>query len=192
MSRRHIAIGLAVAILAWLGLLILRPPERPVPACRFGSNASACTARDIITSDPYCLADPTCVSPWFPEPTQGIPRWSGFAILDDALLIGHPVTYLALANYVAFLSGCGLLLWSATTARLRRWSGGLVSAVTLFAILEGARWFWELCQLANLALEGTFLVDPRTYLALAAFAAPVVFATVRTWHIVRNGAAEVS
>lgn len=137
-----------------------------------------CTAAKIMQQDPYCLFDPTCVSPGLKSntnPDGSTRHWEGFRVVGDPLLVyGNPITMLALPNYVVFAATVCALLMALRTAisrfTIRR---RMTMGVGVFAILEVARWYYSAWQLSELTAYPGFVLDPVTYLVLGVMALPM-------------------
>ena len=80
--------------------------------------------------DPFCIIDPTCVSPFYRDTLPTIPHWEGVIVFDGLSGWGNGRHVLALPNYIAFiLVGAGLVI--AVVRYIRRPS---VRRLALFAI----------------------------------------------------------
>ncbi len=131
----------------WMGFQVAR--RNAQAPCDMSSR---CTVfLDYLGRDPYCVVDPTCVSPFYnPDWESGAPHWQGFAWLDDRLLSdGNGFDMLAPFNYILFM----LLAQALTVIFVRR--GGKYRAVAMLAILlwcllEIVRWLVLVVDLEGL------------------------------------------
>ncbi len=166
------------ALVLWLGFTLVRENGRLY--CDIVRPYTECTVGRVIRRDPYCLVDPTCVSPFFNDTprSDGSPYpWQGFSILNDPLLVtSDPIAMLALPNYGLFT-----LLYLLTLAAIVRvtqpgnWRRMLIVALLAWCILEVIRWLYSVRQLAYAMNDSLGLTS--TVLS-ASLLLPILFGTV--------------
>src|SRR5215471_10781441 len=111
--------------------------------CR-GADRCA-TFIDYSIHDPFCVFDPTCVSPFYNPTWSGgmAPHWDGLRWLNDPLLIwGNPLTMLAPPNYMAFMAVASLAIAAAVRwAKAGYQRGLLLTTVFTWCTFEIIGWF---------------------------------------------------
>lgn len=138
---RFVPYLLVVALTAclWIGSFYLR--DRMLAPC---TDAGQCTTFvDYSMHDPFCILEPTCVSPFYnPSWSGGAPHWQGLRWIDDSLLIsGSGLTMLAIPNLILF----ALLATAAIVVATLRVDAGrrrnlAITAISTWCILEVAGW----------------------------------------------------
>jgi hypothetical protein len=176
----HLPIAVALTACLWLGFTAHRDGNRPL--CRIDTdNCRSTTATKIVRHDPYCVVDPTCIAPNFDIAKANLPstgvavQWQGFAVLNDSSFVyGNPMRMLAVPNLcffvLSFLGG----LWLARVVPAP-WGTMATAALATWYCLEAARWFEAVWRLAGSSSDGTFLIEPITYLGLAVTLGPLLF-----------------
>jgi hypothetical protein len=153
--------------------------------CRM--SLGVCSDSQIVARDPYCIVDPTCVSPLTMSDaasnSTAPPQWHGLAVARDPLLIsGNPVRMLALTNYAFFTALVAGLLWGINARiRGRNLRRRLVLATATFCGLEIARWSGMTAVVASEAEYHAFFHDPFTYTMLLAMTFPLAIASYVAW-----------
>jgi len=172
-----VAVGLAAT--SWGVFTFARSIEtKHLRQVCYGSEiviADYCDSAYLRQRDPYCIVDPTCLSPDFERSELGYGK--GLAIIGDpALIYSNPLRMLAVSNLGLFIVvmlgwlGVGLLM-----LRRRRWREMLVTFVATWYLLEIARWVeaaWRL-SLVTQGSTSTFYLDPGTYLGIAVLVLPL-------------------
>jgi hypothetical protein len=92
--------------------------------------------------DPFCIVDPTCVSPFYRQATEATHYWQGPLALNSALMYGKGFRELALPNYAAFLVlGMSLAGWSQSLLRRHRTLRTLaIVSICSWSVFEIAGW----------------------------------------------------
>jgi hypothetical protein len=146
--------------------------------CAVGVDARTCTTSFRFHHDPYCLLDPTCVSPTFNQYQhlygQGL-----------AIVYGDPTRVLSNARMLAVPNFCLFVLIFAGLVALvfmvpidSDWHRPALAAPITWYILELIRWGDALWQFPGLAPARAVLGSPYTYMALCVVAIPLAGATV--------------
>jgi hypothetical protein len=141
------AVLLPIAIVGTAFLLLLQLTPRAVPRgiCQEAAAVHCRSGWQLIRSDPYCLIDPVCVSPWYKRTADVAesPYWNGLAFqsgIDD--FRGNPTTGLAIPNLMGFLLvGLGLAILVRAVSITETFRSFLLQMWTLWAILEVIRWY---------------------------------------------------
>ena len=127
-----------LAVALWCGFWLLQ-------AVLLAPCAASCsTVADYATHDPLCLADPTCVSPFYRPDQPGVQDWTGLRAwrLESYQLPPPSSRSLAPLNYVFFM---GIMVPAVAFAarRARRSTGSNMALATLlvWAGLEIGSWF---------------------------------------------------
>ncbi len=173
-TRELFLVALAVVFIVWCGFTVSRDARL---TC-FATIDRGCTAPAIIRHDPYCLFDPTCVSPSFratTNPDGSVRHWQGFRILDDPLLVyGNPITMLALPNYFLFTATvCAALAALRAIVRPLTVRRRMIVVVLMLVLLEAARWYYYVWRLSELTAYRWFVLDPATYYILGVLLLPI-------------------
>ena len=126
--------------LIWLGSFYLR--NHMLAPC---ANTGQCTTfLDYSTHDPFCIFDPTCVSPLYnPARDSGYAvRWQGIRWVADPLLIsGSGLQMLAIPNCIAFFLLATAAILKVTRQTHSRGSRSLsLTAILTWCILEVTGW----------------------------------------------------
>ncbi len=154
-------------------------------SCEFVTVDRVCSIEAIYSRDPYCVVDPTCVSPYFSTTRHGapdVPDWQGMNTIFDAMLVDYnPIRMLAPPNYLLFVGLCIAALYSASRCiRDRVRAQQVIAAIATFCALEFLRWTFIAWATAGRTHE-SFLSDPTTYVILDAAALPLVLAVTVAW-----------
>jgi hypothetical protein len=146
-SAARYALILTLVLALWFGSLYIR--NRMLAPC---SDPGRCTAFvDYSLHDPFCLIDPTCVSPFYnPAWSGGVaPHWQGLQWVTDPLLIsGNAVTMLAVPNYIVFMALASLLIVIvARHVNAGRAQKEALTIVLAWSTLEIGSWFFRAAAL---------------------------------------------
>jgi hypothetical protein len=187
MSRLHLpaspavlVIVVSVVALGWFAFAHFRSAATVAPNCVVGgaSEPPVCTPDWIIGRDPYCVVDPTCVSPFYQRSRDDLfPHWQGEATsLWDPSLGGHEgYESIAVVNFGLFVLAVivmvALLRFVRTDVRFIA-----MLALLVWCLLEWARWsyaIWTYTREFGPFSPEHYLKSPYTYLGLIVTAIPV-------------------
>lgn len=164
-----------VVIALWLLLIVARlPAQADRVNCRDGVKAveTSCTFASFQARDPYCLIDPTCLSPIVLDDSSS--SWRGTAVVGDPSLVStQALTMLALPNFVLFAT-----LYFAIAA-WRRGGPTVWLATSLWYSLELFRWLTSVWRQFSLELPAALSVS--NVAALAALASPLLLVVWCRW-----------
>jgi hypothetical protein len=122
----------------WLGFFSLQ--DHMLAPC---DEVGRCTSFiDYSLHDPFCILDPTCVSPLYNPSWSGYaPHWQGLRWVTDPLLVsGSGLTMLAIPNYLLFMllaTAAVVLVQRIHAPRYRRLA---LAVIFTWCALEVAGW----------------------------------------------------
>lgn len=140
-SRNRYGLVIAATFVLWVGLVVARG------VLRLPDTSSPAAPAAYFIRDPYCIVDPTCVSPFFSpsKASTSDTHWQGFgwmpADYDTAQINSSGLEYLSPINYLAFWLLMVLLSLGTRAIRNARRRSGAEVALFTWACLNVIPWF---------------------------------------------------